>query len=64
MVTSDGILYENNSRNAERCPVSTAPFDCDLEVAVLDWRARTLSFSRAVGSLAAGLTQKRRSKST
>jgi hypothetical protein len=37
MVTSDEILYEDNSRIAEWRPVSTAPFDCDLEVAVLDW---------------------------
>ena len=37
MVTSAGILYEDNSRIAEWRPVSTAPFDCDLEVAVLDW---------------------------
>ena len=37
MVTSDGILYEDNSRIAEWRPVSAAPFDCDLEVAVLDW---------------------------
>jgi hypothetical protein len=37
MVTSDGILYEGNSRIAEWCPVSTAPFDRDLELAVLDW---------------------------
>jgi len=37
MVTSDGILYEDNSRIAEWCHVSTAPFDRDLELAVLDW---------------------------
>ena len=37
MVTSDGILYEDNSRIAEWRPVSTAPFDRDLELAVLDW---------------------------
>jgi len=37
MVTSDEILYEDNSMNAEWRPVSTAPFDRDLELAVLDW---------------------------
>jgi hypothetical protein len=36
MVTSDGILYEDNSMIAEWRPVSTAPFDRDLELAVLD----------------------------
>jgi hypothetical protein len=37
MVTSDGILYEDGSMIAEWRPVTSAPFDRDLELAVLDW---------------------------
>ena len=37
MVTSDEILYEDYSMNAEWRPASAAPFDRDLELAVLDW---------------------------
>ena len=37
MIMSNGILYEDNSSIVEWRPASTAPFDSDLELAVLDW---------------------------
>ena len=45
MVTSNEVLYEDNSSIAELRPVLTAPFDRDLELAVLDWEGtHTLVF--------------------
>ena len=45
MVPSNGVLYGDNSSIAEWRPVLTAPFDRDLELAVLDWEGtHTLVF--------------------
>jgi len=60
MVMSNGILYEDNSRIADWRPVSTAPFDRDLELGVLDWEGtHTLVFPcrRIIGGWLDGETK-------